>query len=148
MARKRSNSKIRSLIVRLREEEKWSFKRIGDLIKMTNRGVSKIYKNEKMPIVYKKDGRPRCTASRLDTRIAKMSKENPFITAPDIKRKLKLENVSTSTIQRRLREVGHLDGRHPPKKTSSRPKPTKANPEFPQEKNDSHSTKNATEEAP
>ena len=65
-----------------------------------------------------KSGRPRKTSVREDNLIARMSKADPRLSAPEINRKIKANNsieFSSRTVQRRLVDAGLL-GRLPTKK--------------------------------
>ena len=58
----------------------------------------------------RRSGRPRSTDEATDINIAVTARVEPFLMAPSIKRKLDLEDVSVSTVKRRLVEAG-LPGR-------------------------------------
>jgi transposase-like protein len=49
-----------------------------------------------------RSGRPKCTDEATDINIAVTARVEPFMMAPSIKRKLDLEDVSVSTVKRRL----------------------------------------------
>lgn len=49
-------------------------------------------------------GGPRKTTQKLDRRIARLSKSNPFYTAAEIKKQLCLRNIDRRTVSRRLDE--------------------------------------------
>ena len=57
-----------------------------------------------------RSGRPKCTDEAMDINVAVTARVEPFLMAPSIKRKLDLEDVSVSTVKRRLVEAG-LPGR-------------------------------------
>lgn len=61
---KKTESQLRSLIVRLRDDEGWSFKQIGDHLKKDKGTIRHIYVCEKSPLVNDSRGRPRKTTER------------------------------------------------------------------------------------
>jgi transposase len=68
------------------------------------------YEEKKVVADEPRAGRPRCTDEAMDTNIALTARVEPFAMAPSIKRKLDLDDVSVSTVKRRLVEAG-LPGR-------------------------------------
>lgn len=121
MAPPRCDDRIAKLIVRLHDtDEKLSFGKIAEHVGMAKSSVALIYQREKKPVALKKGGKQRVTDKRYllycccaftafyyrtDRKIARLSKENPRLTAPEIREELKLENVSPATMRRRLNEV-------------------------------------------
>lgn len=67
MAPKRCDSRIETLIVRLRDSEHMTFEKIAEHIgNLTKKGVWKIYQRMKHPVPLKKGGKPRVTDPRCD----------------------------------------------------------------------------------
>lgn len=60
-ARKRTVSPIQRLIVRLREDEKYTYEKIGKELQMGKSAVRKVYMRTKNPVNLKAPGRPRVT---------------------------------------------------------------------------------------
>ncbi|XP_065650928.1 uncharacterized protein LOC136079138 [Hydra vulgaris] len=96
---RQTDSKIESLVLRLRKEEKWSIGQITAHVKMSKGEIHKIIHREKSKNIVKKGGRPRITDKRTDRKIVRKSLENPHLTAPEIRLQTGMENVSTRTIQ-------------------------------------------------
>uniref|UniRef100_A0A915ED75 Transposase Tc1-like domain-containing protein n=1 Tax=Ditylenchus dipsaci TaxID=166011 RepID=A0A915ED75_9BILA len=118
------------LIVRLHDtDERWSFSRIAGHLKMPKQSVIRKYKRQKSPNVHKKDGRNRKTSARQDRMIARKSREDPNLTAPEIRTQLKLDDITVRTVQNRLMEVG-LFGRRPAEKPFISPKNVKERLKF------------------
>ena len=61
---KRTASPVRKLIVRLYEEENYTFDQIGSHLQMNKGTVSRIYGRIRNPPIMKKRGRPRVTNER------------------------------------------------------------------------------------
>src|SRR4051812_47993663 len=117
MSPARVNEAIAKLVVRLHDsDEHWSFSRIANHVKMTKCGVIRIYQREKKPKIQQKRGPKRNTSERYfiayvfpkntlvfstDRRIARKSKEDPNLTAPEIREELALFDVTNRTVQRR-----------------------------------------------
>uniref|UniRef100_A0A915DN31 Transposase Tc1-like domain-containing protein n=1 Tax=Ditylenchus dipsaci TaxID=166011 RepID=A0A915DN31_9BILA len=109
MAPQRCDDKLAKLIVRLHDtDEKWGFGKIAKHVKMSKDGVWKIRNREKHPKPIKTGGKRRSTDGRTDRKIARKSKEEPHLTAPEIREELGLNDISLRTVQRRLEEL-YLD---------------------------------------
>lgn len=57
-------SPIRKLVVRLRDDESWTFEQIGAHLKMARRSIQRVYNAEKHPTIKKQPGRKRKTTKR------------------------------------------------------------------------------------
>ncbi|CAH1371639.1 unnamed protein product, partial [Tenebrio molitor] len=90
MASPRVGKEIESLILRLREEEKWTMEKIAQHVKMHRSTVSKIIRRLRNPRILKTGGKPRATDKRTDNQIVKTSKKNCRATAPQIRQELNL----------------------------------------------------------
>jgi AraC-like DNA-binding protein len=64
MAPPRVGKEIESLILRLREDEKWTMEKIAQHVKMHRSTVSKIIRRLRNPRILKTGGKPRATDKR------------------------------------------------------------------------------------
>lgn len=91
----------RRIILELRKQNK-SYSFIAKTIKRSPCVINKVLKDNNIKTPRRENrGRPRKTSKKMDARIVRESKKNPFLSSSAIKRNLSM-TVSTRTIRRRL----------------------------------------------